>query len=178
MRALVIGELEILDGERDEVVSRLLSDGWEVIVAGKRPPHQAHDRAHWHLMDIADERYIYGLRNIIGNDRVSMVVYCGYYEDLQPVKMTIDGLYRRFLTAPEYLAVLRSTCHDCGEHRAGGDGEWQQLQRELHVCRSDIRFCRRGGEEWTIGPEWEAHKVAQDCPYVYPLAREASGVKA
>lgn len=193
MKALVIGELEILEEERDTVVSRLLSDGWEVVAAGLHPPlasaEAPHDRLRWHLMDLSDTRYIYGLRNALGDERAGIVVYCGYKEDLETVKMAIHGLYRRFYTADEYLAVYRSTCHRCGEMRSSKDSlpDWHELQQNVHTCRTEdadaLRVellraetvqCPRGGEEWRESdPRWLNHISESACLYA---KREVSRV--
>lgn len=60
------------------VIRALLDDGFEVVGTSRTPPGLSHEwpRFRWHCLDLSDERYSYGLGNMVGNRMIDLVVHC------------------------------------------------------------------------------------------------------
>lgn len=76
-RALVTGA----SSETGQAVIRaLLADGWEVIGTSRSQPAPFNmgtgGSFRWHCMDLSDERYTYGLGNMVGNRMIDLIVHC------------------------------------------------------------------------------------------------------
>lgn len=72
-RALVTGA----SSETGQAVIRaLLDDGWQVVGTSRSQPPITHERFRWHCMDLSDERYSYGLGNMVENRMIDLVVHC------------------------------------------------------------------------------------------------------
>lgn len=60
------------------VIRALLADGWDVVGTSRNPPGLSEEwpRFRWHCMDLTDDRYSYGLGNMVGNRVIDLVVHC------------------------------------------------------------------------------------------------------
>lgn len=91
------------------VIRALLDDGWEVVGTSRTPPGLGHEwpRFRWHCMDLADDRFIYGLRNAIAPHPLDMLVHCAPEYLLTPVVEQIghEILGGTVYSGPAYLAT-------------------------------------------------------------------------
>lgn len=90
------------------VIASLLAEGWHVVGTSRQQPPVNHPRFRWHCLDLADDRYRFGLKNAVRAYRLVRLVHCAPEHFLAPVLDEIGDLIEpagNVISGSAYLAM-------------------------------------------------------------------------
>lgn len=145
MRALVTGASSTVG---QQVIELLLAEGWDVVGTSRRQPElPPHERFRWHCLDLADDRYTYGLANAVRQQPIDLLVHCAPAHLLTPVMEhvgrylgpgpMIRGAAYLAMRSLEGVTLPRDRCPNCGEERVCLDQAWLDEQQKRHHCQKE-----------------------------------------
>lgn len=98
--------------EGHAVIASLLSEGWHVIGISRQQPAIMHPRFRWYYLDLADPRYLFGLKNMPDGRTLVRLIHCAPERFLQPVLDEIGSLISpagNVISGSAYLAMQEAT---------------------------------------------------------------------